>query len=87
MLISLASARARHMKAMKAMQEGLTVVRSEVKKITGCTRVSARTCRVTAHRQRLGEILEAVQATQNGPGREDVRHRSGYMSLRLVRMQ
>ncbi|CAE7946452.1 TRO, partial [Symbiodinium sp. KB8] len=40
-----------HMKAMKAMQEGLTVVRSEVKK--------------------LGEILEAVQATQNGPGREE----------------
>jgi len=40
-----------HMKAMKAMQEGLTAVRSEVKK--------------------LGEILEAVQATQNGPGREE----------------
>ena len=62
------------MKAMKAMQEGLTAVRSEVKKIHGCTRpVSARILRVTtAHRQRLGEILEAVQATQNGPGREDM---------------
>ncbi|CAE6926233.1 TRO [Symbiodinium sp. CCMP2592] len=52
-----------HMKAMKAMQEGLTAVRSEVKK--------------------LGEILEAVQATQNGPGRQEQSEAREVLALKV----